>query len=331
MKVIIKKAKLNDYPQPDREIFYTIRTDTDFTINPVVHRFSKRTGMPEDAVSTVLKSAYDVFIEKFVHQLGMVWKSVNISAEIHVLDTKLLEKTLLSRFSKDKVILCLDPMFGRYTQTYPNLHILGASRLYTQTMQKKIQERPGFPPLKEQLASFHIPKGQGVVLADDDIFTGDTARFMVDFLEQSGCPVEMAFFGVQMGKGELLRCPINSVWDYTRFPIKMNLAYPRDYLIGMSGLVVEQDGEIVRLPFLQPCVNTQKRLDLPPTTGWAFSWGIWEQNLAFYERVFQELQQDLQIQDMEPFAALGICTLDEKADPRTPVKEVVKSLMSRFY
>ncbi|MBT9582869.1 NAD(+) synthase [bacterium] len=162
-------------------------------------------------------------------------------------------------------ILSLDPCM-------PGAYNLGVSRCFelcANEIRPGLVARPGWPALDRQLAA--IPAGS-YWLVDDDIATGHTMKEVIACLPEH-CKIEH-----QEALCQLPDLRASGLVDLGDF---------RDFLLGSweGGLVVVlPNGQLARVPYLQPYVNPADRLSLPISQSFAFSRRIWQLNLEFFQQ-----------------------------------------------
>lgn len=310
---------------PKSEFLYALRRDEKYTLMPIIQRYLKRVGGDKEEVCSVFFEAYNRFISFFSDVLGVL-KSSSFETEIHIFDEDVLEQQLLEKAKNEKYLLSLDPLLDASKDE--RILSLSASRHYAPlgNVRMGIYERPGTDNLEEQYQMlFEKFQGESIALIDDNMYTGGTVKDLIQKLKKHHIQVHRVYVGMQFNHKVRFSCPLESVVDYSKIKIPMDLADPRDYLIGSGGLVVEHEEGIGRLPFLYPFISPTQRLSIPAEMENLFSQQMWHFNLLFFNEIETNLKEPLRLQDMDPFAVQGLKNaLDSSLDNMTMASIIEK-------
>jgi len=126
--------------------------------------------------------------------------------------------------------------------------------------------RPGSDDLQTQIK--RIPEGE-YVLADDDIATGETMKFVSNVLGTHGIRIVDTLSLIDELNTDLY-----------------DLADMRDYVLGAKngGLtVVAPNGQVTRMPYFASYVNVSARTRIQPNKARSFSIEIWKLNRSLYK------------------------------------------------
>ena len=174
---------------------------------------------------------------------------------------------------------------------------LGVSRIFSPggNVELGIHERPGFPPLEQQIR--RVPGGE-YILVEDDIFSGGTIKEFIRLMHSVNdkIVIKKLIVGMQVGKPEL-SVPVEALYSYKSEEV-IDLNDPRDFLAGSygGGLVMHYPHTTshnyraeCRAPYVLPFVDTAARSSVPRERVLEFSRRIWELNLDFW-RGFPEIK-----------------------------------------
>ncbi|HUP26696.1 MAG TPA: hypothetical protein VM124_03575 [Candidatus Limnocylindrales bacterium] len=151
-----------------------------------------------------------------------------------------------------------------------------------------IGKRPGSPDLPKQLANLHNwAGGSDIVLFEDDIFTGSTAKTAMEMLEKHGIGVSQFIAGIQVAQSAA-DARITSAHQYDPNDV-YELADPRDFLIGghQAGLVYSVPYGVSRAPYIAPYVDITARASIPADRAVNFSRAV----LSLNRQVFVSLEE----------------------------------------
>ena len=210
-----------------------------------------------------------------------------------------LKKAAIAK-SRDAFCVSLDSYdtMGRYA--------LGVSRHFELggKTQIGVGNRPGYPPLEQQLQDLKKAAcNRPIVVFEDDIFTGGTARIVLDMMKSSGLDVVAFITGLQVSNTKkIYKVPVYAVERY-KDGVR-DIVDPRDLLFGMpdAGLVTEDQGRLYRAPYCLPYVDVAVRASISPSNAISFSKGVIDLNLTFYEQLQVLLGDVIYVRDLaKPF------------------------------
>ena len=180
------------------------------------------------------------------------------------------EQKLFNDYKKNNTypLISLDPLIkGDYN--------IGISRLYVDQGRtfSAYTHRPECDPVFIQLSK--LPKNQKVILFDDDIGFGGQIKFLKKLLLPRGL-LTLPFTFLEN------KDPNLEVLDIRDFIYKAEL----------GGLVVEENQELKRVPYLYPFVDTKARASIVDQI--QFSLELWEFNKKYHEEFTNrwDYQQD---------------------------------------
>jgi hypothetical protein len=125
------------------------------------------------------------------------------------------------------------------------------------------------------------------VLADDDIATGETMKFVSNVLETHGIKIVDTLSLIDELNTDLY-----------------DLADMRDYVLGAKngGLtVIAPNGQITRMPYFASYVNVSARTRIQPNKARSFSIEIWKLNRSLYKNSELTVGDIKQYQDFTLF------------------------------
>jgi len=197
---------------------------------------------------------------------------------------------------------------------------LGLSRWYHPGGSDLAREgfRPGFPDVADQLARLRRTVGSApVTLIEDDMYTGETLASTVAELRASGINVKQVVVGIKICQTDLAIPGVDTAAAVrykldTERPLseQIDLGDPRDYLIGLSGLVIllekeSAEGPILgRAPYLLPFVKPSDRASFPSDFDWELSLAVLKLSQDFYQRLSRDLGLTIRIKHCDPHFAL---------------------------
>jgi hypothetical protein len=110
----------------------------------------------------------------------------------------------------------------------------------------------------------------------------------------------------------------------------VNLADPRNFLLGVAGLVVRlPDRTWGRAPYCLPFVNAAARIGVPTRSEQAFATAVLAANARFYARVEADARCLARVRDLHPSVRRLLTTLHIAHDS-TPVRGVLEVLTDRL-
>lgn len=157
-------------------------------------------------------------------------------------------------------------------------------------------ERPGFPPLKEQIKE--LPDQQPLVLVDDGIFSGDTLINLIDLLVSSGRQVNQVIVGLDIQQGEreiLKKYPQLQIKSAFKFNGVIDWVCERDFCLGvpLSGRTVGYRNQYrtvpcypdLSLPYCLPFGDPQQGASIPPEKAKEFSMFVLKQSIKLWSEI----------------------------------------------
>ena len=144
------------------------------------------------------------------------------------------------------------------------------------------------------------------------MYTGETLASTVADLRKAGINIQQVVVGIQICQNDLAvegvqtAAAVRYELDRQR-PLseQIDLGDPRDYLIGLSGLVIlldSQDGKhsLGRAPYILPFVKPSDRASFPPDSDWSLSMTILELSRDFYDELSAKLGKDILLAHCDP-------------------------------
>ena len=228
------------------------------------------------------------------------------------------------KYWNGKPVISLDAYAGS------DVSKLGVSRIFDSKGESKLEvgNRPGYKDLQSQLA--HI-KSSGadthVILDEDDICTGGTMRFILDFLHDRNIIVDMVTVGIQTGDVSQMNTQFKAIYSY-KPDIVHDLSDPRDFLFGSyeGGLVLKYNGTPIRVPIIYPFVNVQE-IGVSSNKAAFFSKNIVHTNRLFYTNLQQITGKPILLQDVSQNFQLFM-KRSFSISHQTPMLEVIDHLES---
>ncbi len=154
--------------------------------------------------------------------------------------------------------------------------------------QNGIGERPGALPLEQQLMQLQeFVNGKKVILFEDDMFSGGTARFILGELKAKGIAVLEFVPGLQVSDvTEINGVPVHPIERFEHSTV-LDIIDPRDFLFGTreSGLVTNDNGLLYRAPYILPWVDLTARASIPADQAVRVSQAVIMLNRRFYEQL----------------------------------------------
>ncbi len=193
--------------------------------------------------------------------------------------------------------------------------------------------RPGFPSFNEQVSAFrkHLGLKPGetakVVLAEDDVFTGETAKITMDELKKLDIDVDRFVAGIQVAN-ENADPRIIAVESYSADTVR-DVVDPRDVGMGFkdSGLVVVDTSGVIspmRTPYMEPFVNLTDRAGVPSDEARALSKRIASLNGTMYEWLGTLVGKQVTVADTDPAFQANMAHYGISGDK--PMTELAKDL-----
>lgn len=278
------------------------RKDGITSLNAVVNRM----GDSIEA-SGLLREEYDHFFagvaEAFRVHMG---ENPQESVEVHVFDEYQLDRAVREKVG-DLIPITLDPLFEGIDFSISRGYLVGGIGKKTPIA------RPGTDvDIKKRAQKIAEDlKGKPAAIVDDNLNSGDSIRAALEILREAGVNIVKVVTGIQLGDGshlddlKSLGIIIDPVVKYTP-PIPdakehLIVAEPRDFLLGLSGLVVKlPNGEVGRAPFVMPFTSPTDKLKVPLARETQFSLDILALNILFYQRMEEHLGKPVLLAHMEP-------------------------------
>lgn len=145
-----------------------------------------------------------------------------------------------------------------------------------------IGERPGSASLTEQLDK--LATAEPVALLEDDMFTGGTAKHVIELMQDKGFSILKFIPGLQVSAiKEISGVPIEPLEQFDSSEV-LDVVDPRDFLFGLkdAGLTINDNGFLYRAPYIIPWVDVSARASIPTGVAEAFSRDMTELNHWFY-------------------------------------------------
>lgn len=257
--------------------------------------------------------------------------------ELHVYRAENIEAARRAQIAPGHRIISLDPL----CQTPGAIH-LGLSRWYRPGGWELAGEgaRPGFPAMEEQISQLaFVLMNSPVALVEDDTYTGETLIATAARLRAAGVNVRQLVVGIRIAQHELAfnGAAISTAVRYELDPARpvgeqIDLGDPRDYLIGLSGLVIlmGMDGDLPvlgRAPYLLPFVQPSERASLPAESDWGLSRTVLRLAGEFYAGLGSRLGQRVLLRQCDPeFAAFVGRYLG--AEPDIPMTDLIGQVLA---
>jgi hypothetical protein len=312
-----------------------MRDDTAQLVEELGGRLARRSAMPPGALAPALAESYRGFQRDMRNAFRCVVRRPGHLA-FHVIDARRLELAVRSRAGSGPLI-SLDPLVERAARPFrvSRGFLLGGRR------QIGLVPRPGADPIGGQITSMlGYAAGKACTLIEDDICTGRTITRVIRLLRAAGIPVRRVVPGIRLeaaAEPGALEAGIESVLCYRTVPdtwgeSAMELTDPRNYLFGLSGLVVRlPDGSWGRAPYWLPFVRTSARVGIgvPADAEKEFAFLMLEANLRFFARAERLVRRTIQVADLDPAVRQLVLSL-EIAGPLESVRSVLDKLMTEM-
>lgn len=309
-------------PQQQGSFIYVLRDDSEYIARSLCKRLA--ISLEDQRAEREIRCAYEAFLEGLFEAFLTAAKPRG-PMELHVYPAPDVE-TARNRLQRPgSCVVALDPLCERQDAIH-----LGLSRWYQPGGRNLAGEgfRPGFPRVPEQFARIRELVGaEPVTLIEDDVYTGETLATTVADLLAAGINVRQVVVGVQICQDALAVDGIQTAaavrYELDRerpLETQIDLGDPRDYLIGLSGLVIllEDDPEapvLGRAPYVLPFVKPSDRASFPPESDWQLSLTALQLSQQFYGRLTGSLGTEIRIAHCDPeFATLVARQLDTGPD-----------------
>lgn len=316
----------------DVDYVFIFRKDIDFTISPIADRMVRDYSLDPIETERAIKEEYDIFFERFLDIVQWGHSSKG-EFEIHLYNPDELEEKIRER-TENSTLVSLDPLIKR------DMYELKLSREYFFGGRTFIQRvaRPGELTFDHQISE--IPKeGIGVSIVDDDLFKGGSMIEAVDRLENKGLLVNKIIPGIKVGSDPeritQKHIPIDPVVEYRSEngdPVltRVNIADPRDYLFGGSGLVVKlPNGDNGRAPYFLPFLPTSDKTGIPKELDRSFALHVMQANAIFFDRVKKSTGHSLLLRHMDPHFVILMNTVFG-FDSNVPMEQIVNWAMNNI-
>jgi hypothetical protein len=308
-------------PGPGGPSVLVMRDDTAYVVHELGKRLTGRSALPWQRLSGVLRSSYALFQHDVRAELARSAARPG-EVEFHLVDAVALEHAVRRRTAETPVI-SLDPLF-------PRAQVLRLSRgfLLGGTRSAGLVARPYAQPIVHQLAALaRSLRGVPCSLVEDDVYTGGTLREAIRLLHAADVQIARVVPGIRVitAAGDKFDdVAVDSAIEY-RVPdlAALNLADPRNFLLGVSGLVVRlPDRTWGRAPYWQPFVSAAARVGITSVDDRAFALAMVDANACFFARVESRARCLVRVGDLHPSVRRLFVTL-RLAEESTPVRTVV--------
>lgn len=315
----------------DGPFVVVMRDDTAYCVRELTRTLSsgRCAGVREkQAVGDTLAESYRLFQADIRRALSRTIDHPG-GVTFHVLDSHSLEQGVRHRAGAGP-LLSLDPLIEDAD------HHLRASRGFLLGGEKQVGlvPSPGAPPFYRQLAG--LPVDTEYTLIEDDIFTGGTIKEVLGMLHRLGVRIGRVVPGIRLSDGSDERIPGVTVDPVLRYRIldrdqtkhPLEIADPRNFLLGLSGLVVQlPDGSWTRAPYWRPFVKTSARVGTSAEREEEFAHLAIRANLDFYRRIQRSLGNTVRVADF-PFPIQRLLPALGFAHMSTPVCQVLEQMMA---
>lgn len=310
---------------PDRSLI-VIRDDTTYVAAALAARLLGHADVTWPVLITTLTDAYRRF-QAELHRALRDYAPESARPDLHLVDGVAVGREIRARIRTARAV-SLDPLVTGVTP-------LNISRSFEPggRVPGGLVARPGSPPIASQTA--HLRRtlgGEACVLVEDDIYTGGTITGVLTFLADAGIRVAKVVAGIIAGPvaPDSLGVPVEAVLRYTGAADRIDIADPRNFLLGVSGLVVRlPTGGWGRVPYWLPFVATSARVTTDPARDTAFAQAMVRANARFYEQVEHGTRCRIRIRHLDPEVRTPIVTTGTGA-AETPVRHLLDALAARL-
>jgi hypothetical protein len=312
-----------------------MRDDTAHFVTEFGRRLMRWNAAPPGGSVAALADGY----REFQRDIRDAYRSVlrpqrRGGVRFHLVDAHRLESAVRRRAGSGPLI-SLDPLVERAVRP---LHVSRGFPLGGRTPFGLVL-RPGAAPIGRQLDSLRAYAGaKGCTLIEDDVCTGRTIASVISLLRAAGIPVRRVVPGIRLDgveQARILGATIEPVLQYrtvggTPGKSAVELTDPRNYLFGLSGLVVRlPDGSWGRAPYWLPFVETSARVGILTGADREFALRMLEANLRFFARAERLARRTVRVTDLHPSARQLVLSLGI-AEPRKPVRSVLESIAAEM-
>jgi hypothetical protein len=308
-----------------------MRDDTSACVRELDRRLTRWSAVSPGGLEPALAESYRSFQRDTRNALRGVARRPG-GLVFHLVDARRLELAVRRRAGTGPLI-SLDPLVER--AVYP----LRVSRgfLLGGRAPVGLVPRPGAASIARQLAAMPgDTDAAGCTLIEDDVATGGTVAGVIRLLQDAGKRVRRVVPGIRLDESAqtgILGAAVDPVLQYRTVGAAwgeraVGLADPRNFLLGLSGLVVRlPDGTWGRAPYWLPFVRTSARVAIPADCDKEFAFRMVEANLRFFVRAERLARRTVRVADLHPAVRQVLVSLD-MAQPLEPVCSVLQRLMT---
>lgn len=311
--------------RPGRALI-VMRDDMAYVVAGLAARLSGHAPVAWPVLITALSVAYRSFQEDVRRALYDCAAGAE-RPDLHIVDGIAVGQAVRARIHTAKAI-SLDPLVE-------GVAALGISRGFELGGRRPcgLVARPGFPPVASQ--AIHLRQtlmDDECTLVEDDIHTGGTIAGVLGILAGAGVRVAKVVTGIVAGPAVLgsLGVPVEPVLRYVGVPDRIDVADPRNFLLGVSGLVVRlPTGCWGRAPYWLPFVTTSARVVVDPAQDDKFARVMVRANARFYERVERSTHCRIRVGHLHPAVRMLLATT-VSASAETRVGHLLDGLADRL-
>lgn len=303
----------------DAPYVLVMRDDTDHCVGEIASRLDA----PAVRCQSLLRRAYQCFLEELRSALESAVGDPN-GIEFHVVDADHLAKAVRARVRETQVI-SLDPLIDSDDGAME----LSRGFLLGGNTSLGLVRRPGAASISRQLEALgQRLAGVECAVIEDDIFTGRSLTHAVQILRRAQIRVTQVVPGIQSSSAEPVPgVRMDPVIEYALpSPLessRVNLLDPRNFLLGMSGLVVRlPDYGWGRAPYWLPFVDIVARAGVTRGRELSFAVEMLQANARFFARAEQAAGRTIRVADLQPSTRRLFLSL-EIATGLTPVRTVL--------
>lgn len=301
----------------DVDFVYIMRKDTNYV--------SKALAASLHCESSIVAKQYEKFEDALAAHLADAFTQKG-NVQIHIFEPEPLEDAVKNKAGVLPII-SLDPLIT-HTDTFQ------VSRGFYKGGKEDFGQiaRPGTLSLSEQASQLAAKFGDcPVCVVEDDIFSGGSVISALEHLRDAGIHITKLIPGFQIGKPTKLDAMGISVDPVVTYMTpgadiftKIDLGDPRDYLLGVSGLVIKlPDGLPGRAPYVLPFVSTSARASVPEEKEVDFAHTIWAENTTFFDEVEKQIGKPVELGHMDPHFIAYMEAFYE-VSLHTTMKDIVK-------
>ncbi len=315
---------------PEHPFVMVMRDDTSFcaeTLGPRLAADTLDTGVADDAVATehAVAASYRYFQQDVRGALRDAITHPN-GVEFHLVNADELECAVRRR-AGEGTLVSLDPLIRRAVVP------LEVSRgfLLGGACQVGLVARPGARPIAVQLGA--LDPGSECTLIEDDICSGGTVTQVVGLLREAGVRVTHVVPGVRLPSAREIGAVLDPVIEYRMTggaPNAVGLADPRNFLLGVSGLVVRLPAKgWGRAPYWLPFVSTAARIGIDSHYDRPFALAMIDANARFFARIERSVRRPIRVRHLHPAVRRLLASLGIAWDV-TPMSAVLESLAAHL-